>query len=145
MAQTDPTTTEFGRRSLDDGGGQANIQHIDETGAQDDVGQNSGVPDEGNDTDGYRKICIVIRSAIPDATETIEDHIAAGNTVCRQSWYRGTHWGEFASIEHPKRRPRSNVSSPTRSTTDSSRGRDGRRRAGAMNRLGVTGRTHREQ
>ena len=85
------------RRWIEDAWGKGDLAALSEIAAADLVDHNA-TPGLPPGAEGQKAIILMLRSAFPDGTNTLEDVIVEGDKVVDRHTFRGTHTGEFFGI-----------------------------------------------
>ena len=85
------------RRWIEDVWGKGDLAALSEVAAADLVDHNS-TPGLTPGVEGQKAIILMLRSAFPDGTNTLEDVIAEGDKIVDRHTFRGTHTGAFMGI-----------------------------------------------
>lgn len=111
-----PTTTsehnkDVVRRYYEEAFNEERLDLLDELVAanvinHDPLSDETLTPEEARGFDGFRRHVEVAHEAFPDATVTIEEVIAEGDTVAARFTFEGTHDGRFGGIEPTGKRVR---------------------------------------
>lgn len=86
------------RRGVDEVWNRGNLDAANEMLASDFVNHATGLLEETTGSEGIKTFFGALRSAFPDLTFTIEDHIAEGDRVVTRWSAVGTHKGDFQGI-----------------------------------------------
>ena len=85
------------RRWIEDAWGKGDLAALNAVAAVDVVDHNP-MPGLPPGLEGQKAIILMLRSAFPDGTNTLEDVIVEGDKVVDRHTFRGTHTGAFMGI-----------------------------------------------
>jgi|SRR5438034_515748 len=85
------------RRAVNEIWNRGNLAAVDELIAEDFI-DHAPFPGQLPGRDGFKQVLRTIRTAFPDATETIEDLVAEGDRVVARVVIDGTHKGPFMGV-----------------------------------------------